>query len=160
MGKSGKRKKKKKDRDRKVIRSLDARVAKRMTEALPHGVRGKRPEGYARTSDTLEAFIRPWLNQVSDETPLDVVRSILMLGIIAWNSVLVEGSLSAAVDYLRSQLASGPGQPPEALIIAQEMCQRKLDLFPDDDRIFIEADVARLPSGDLRLSAAASFTKA
>ncbi|MFH1531711.1 MAG: hypothetical protein ABIK09_13375 [Pseudomonadota bacterium] len=160
MGKASRRKKRRRNLcqlDELASRSFDRQVTREALEQFPGAKLGERPAAYSSSSDVLEELMTPWIEDLPSHAPLTHYQSVVQLALLAWNAMEIEDDPFSAVKFIISGMKDELRVPAGLETILLEMCIRKAERFPDDHRIFINASMARMPSGQLRLTATASF---
>jgi hypothetical protein len=135
-------------------------VLRRTSAALPEDavLLSSPPAGLPRSSAVLEELIAPFTEHLKQGTPLIVYRLIANAGMLAWNAMeATGGDVAKALAIVQHGGIDKPAAMPALLDSVRTLCERKLRLFPDDHRIFLNADVTRLPSGGVHLVAMVQF---
>jgi hypothetical protein len=114
------------------------------------------PEGEAKMSEVLEDFVEPYLDAADDRHYQEMLYSI---AVIAWNLALVpNGEREEMLDEaIREGVRSDdPADQQEAKEMINELIERKLSLFTDNQRFIL--DFQLLDTGDtLQLSVASTL---
>ena len=157
MGKASRRKRHLRKLDKLASRSFDKQIAGEALEQLPGTLLRERPAAYSSSSDVLEELMIPWIEDLPGHAPLAHFQSVVQLALLAWNAMEIDDNPFFAAKLIVSKMQEDLRVPAELEETLLEMCMRKAELFPDDHRLFINARMARMPSGQLRLTATASF---
>lgn len=107
--------------------------------------------GIGASSAALQELVRPILEGIPPNAPIEVFNRLARLGLLAWNLADSSAEGNSDIEQFLKSLA-----PADAQTIST-LRNRKLELFPNDKRIFFSAEVTRLPSGVLSLYAIATL---
>ena len=144
--------------DSEVKARMFARTRTRAASLAPKGseIRQGTPPGIPQASDVICEVAEPLFEGLARN---DVARAqkALLFACAAWNaSVDADGRIPQALASLTQFLAS-VGLPPAVMGIAEVLVRRKVKLYPDDHRQFLQTDVELLPSGEMHVTAVASY---
>jgi hypothetical protein len=147
MGKASRLIRKRQSVRREAKSHLIARVESHT--AVGHLPWGQAPGG-PKISDALAELIRPYSY---DDMGIEACRKLACLGVLAWNRAVAPDMVSR--EEIRGSLESS-GTPESESIdrFIDEMTQRKLQLFPDDLRLIVDAEVREQNDGSFYLAAA------
>lgn len=147
MGKASRLKRKRQSVRREAKSDLIARVES-------HAAVGHLPWGQAlggsKISDALAELIQPYSY---DDMDIEASRKLVCLGVLAWNGAVAPDTVSRE-EIRRSLESSGTPQPESIDRIIEEMMQRKMQLFPDDLRLIVDAELREQNDGSFYLVAA------
>jgi hypothetical protein len=146
MGKASRRK--------KIPQSFVATLPASLSN-LPF-VKGRNP--YGKISASLLDLIDPYAD---DDLPLDTMRKLVVMGVVAWNIASTSNTLDEAAAELDRFISDTPALGASAGTAAQDfrvavlgLVRRKRLLFPQDKRLVTSYELSRERSG-LHLRAAA-----
>jgi hypothetical protein len=105
-----------------------------------------------KISDGLAELIRPYSY---DNMTTQANRRLVCLGVFAWNQALAPEKFSRELILDTLQRAQVP-EPEAPYEMVEEMRQRKLQSFPDDRRLILDAELREQDDGSLYLAAAAT----
>jgi hypothetical protein len=113
---------------------------------------------YGKISASLLDLIDPYAD---DDLPLDTMRKLVGMGVVAWNIASTSNTLDEAAAELDRFISDTPALGASAGTAAQDfrvavmgLVQRKRLLFPQDKRLVVSYELSRERSG-LELRAAA-----
>jgi hypothetical protein len=144
--------------DSEAKAGMFARTRSSAASLAPKGseVRQGTPPGIPQASDVICEVAEPLLEGLAGNDVAGA-RKALLFACVAWNaSVDAGGRIPQALASL-TQLLAGVGLPPAVMGFAEHLVRRKGQLFPDDHRTILQTDVELLPSGEMYVTAVASY---
>jgi hypothetical protein len=99
----------------------------------------------APMSDVLERVARPLLDTLPDDSGINRVRAVMLLAAVGWNAAV--GSSPEQVDTVLQELSLKFAETSRELSkiappFIQMLAERKRQLFPHDDRLVLDVEVA------------------
>jgi hypothetical protein len=147
MGKASRLKRERQGVRREMKSDLIARVESRAAVGhLPWG----QASGGPKISDALAELIQPYSY---DDMDIETSRKLVCLGVLAWNRAVAPDMVSRE-EIRRSLESSGTPEPESIDRIIEVMTQRKMQLFPDDLRLIVDAELREQNDGSFYLVAA------
>jgi len=102
-----------------------------------------------KISEALGELVKPY---IEDDMSLSHIRSLVGVGAIAWNLALNDGPPLEDVNNLIDNKDLNTRALFDALI--SDLINRKLKLFPEDERLIAGWEVSQLPDGRFLIEAA------